>query len=141
MSGKYCQMDSPRQAYYRVSVKALIRNPEAKILFVRENGVLSIPGGGWDHGESIHECLARELTEEVSFVGEFRETLIHTQTIYNDAKQAWVLWLAYSVECDNFSFSAGIDAESIAWLSEAEIPDSRSGIMVRNVLESQKSQA
>src|SRR5689334_7791208 len=51
---------------YRVSLKALIRGPEGKILMVKEgSNDWGIPGGGLDHGESIEEGLRREVREEL----------------------------------------------------------------------------
>lgn len=60
----------PPTTFYRVSLKAVIRDEEGKILVVKENGSnWTLPGGGWDHGESERDALARELYEEVNFEG------------------------------------------------------------------------
>ena len=51
--------------FYRISIKALILNEEKKFLLMREeNGFWELPGGGLDFGETIDECLRRELREE-----------------------------------------------------------------------------
>lgn len=52
--------------FYRVAVKCLIFNDEQAVLVVRaDEGDIEIPGGGWEHGETIEECVQRELSEEL----------------------------------------------------------------------------
>lgn len=54
-----------KNAYYRVSVKAKIKQNN-KILLVREDGKKwDLPGGGIEHDETIEQALERELKEEV----------------------------------------------------------------------------
>ena len=54
-----------KNAYYRVSVKAKIKQNN-KILLVKEDGKKwDLPGGGLEHNETIEEALKRELKEEV----------------------------------------------------------------------------
>ncbi|RYH58779.1 MAG: NUDIX hydrolase, partial [Alcaligenaceae bacterium] len=53
-------------AFYRVSVKALIRDDAGNVLVVKENqDTWSLPGGGIDHGEVPEVALLRELKEEL----------------------------------------------------------------------------
>jgi len=52
---------------YRVAVRALIVS-DNKMLAVKEvdgGGWWAIPGGGVDYGESLRECLLREINEEI----------------------------------------------------------------------------
>ena len=52
--------------YYRVAVKALIFNDDGQVLVVQNGeGLWEIPGGGWEHGESLRGCLDREIDEEL----------------------------------------------------------------------------
>jgi len=53
------------EAFYRTSVKALIKNSEGKILLSKEeNGMWELLGGGLDHGETPQTGLVREVQEE-----------------------------------------------------------------------------
>ena len=54
----------------RTSTKAIIIK-KSKILLLKmkdENGIwYSLPGGGQDYGETLHDCLKREVLEETSY--------------------------------------------------------------------------
>lgn len=111
--------------FYRVSLKAIIRDSAGRVLVVKENGDTNwgIPGGGWDHGESEHEALARELLEEVGFQGDFTSKIIATETFWLEHRESWLLWLVYEVTINGFdtqAFSVGADADEIAWVYPAE---------------------
>lgn len=52
--------------YYRVSIKAIILNAEQQMLVMQtSDGMWELPGGGWEHGESMQHCIRRELMEEL----------------------------------------------------------------------------
>lgn len=55
---------------YRVAVRALIVSDD-KILAVKEvdGDWWAIPGGGVDYGESLKDCLLREIKEEIGVLG------------------------------------------------------------------------
>lgn len=60
------QPSYPRQAYYRISLKALVFDDQQRLLvFKDDEGYWEMPGGGWDHEEDYQTCLERELAEEV----------------------------------------------------------------------------
>jgi 8-oxo-dGTP diphosphatase len=53
---------------YRISVKAIAKNDEGKILLIREkDGSWELPGGGLEHGEDPIIGLQREVSEETGF--------------------------------------------------------------------------
>lgn len=90
-------------AYYRVSVKAVVRDNCGKVLLVKEhNDYRVLPGGGIDHGESVQEALQRELTEEVgSDIQVKSANSIGVSTFYTRTHKAWFMWLIFEVILDN----------------------------------------
>lgn len=115
--------------FYRVACKAIIRNDKGELLVVKENGSeWDLPGGGWDHGETARDCLARELFEEVAFRGEFDYQAVGAQPFYLPDKQAWLLWLLYEVTprvVDESQFTPGEHAEAMTWLDVANWTDAQ----------------
>jgi 8-oxo-dGTP pyrophosphatase MutT (NUDIX family) len=52
--------------FYRVSVKAIVFDAEDRLLVVQERaGHWELPGGGWEHGETLEQCVRREFREEL----------------------------------------------------------------------------
>jgi ADP-ribose pyrophosphatase YjhB (NUDIX family) len=52
--------------FYRVALKALIFDDKQRLLLSKnDEGQWEIPGGGWEHAESIEDCIRRELQEEL----------------------------------------------------------------------------
>ena len=68
----------PRSPFYRVAIKALVKNDQDRLLVTQsDDGLWEIPGGGWEHeDEDLRACLGREILEElgveVDFVGPVR---------------------------------------------------------------------
>ena len=55
-----------QQAWYRISVKALIYNEKWEFLLTKENNwTWDIPGWWLDHWENFDVCIKRELQEEM----------------------------------------------------------------------------
>jgi 8-oxo-dGTP diphosphatase len=49
-----------------VSLKALIFDADRSILVAQtKDGFWELPGGGWEHGETMQNCLRREVMEEL----------------------------------------------------------------------------
>lgn len=89
--------------FYRVSIKAIIRNNRDEILVVKEHqDAWELPGGGLDHGESVHDCLRRELREELHITTDFTEKFLKVETQYMPSRpdktlDFWKLSMWYEV--------------------------------------------
>lgn len=69
--------------FYRVSIKALIKNSKGEVLVVKEyQDKWELPSGGLDQGETIHDCLKRELKEELNITNESIESFNKIETQY-----------------------------------------------------------
>ncbi len=50
---------------YRISIKAVIKDEQGRVLLLQERGgSWELPGGCLDHGEVPREALVREISEE-----------------------------------------------------------------------------
>ena len=108
--------------FYRVSLKAVIRNNNGEVLVNKEgtSDTWNLPGGGWDHGETEHAALARELQEEVGYTGDFKSTPFKTAVFWLESKQAYLLWIVYDVTTENMNFGVGDDSTEIAFIHPHE---------------------
>ena len=104
-------------AFYRVSVKALIKNTEGYVLVVKENqDTWSLPGGGLDHGEVAEECLMRELYEELGVRDARILGINQTRTLELTAKKAWLFWLVYDVTLDPSHIQIGEGVSEVCFI-------------------------
>ncbi|HYG83953.1 MAG TPA: NUDIX hydrolase [Verrucomicrobiae bacterium] len=109
------------KCFYRVSIKAVIRNAHGQVLVVKEknNPKWNLPGGGMDYGETEQEALRRELYEEVGYVGDFSYEPLGIEPMFLESKQAWQLWVVYDVAPAHFDFIVGEEADEIAFMDPA----------------------
>lgn len=107
--------------FYRISLKAVIRDTEGKVLVNKEcdSTTWSLPGGGLEHSESIQEALARELEEEVGYKDTFSFTIRDTARFWIESRQAWLFWVVYDVVPETYDFSPGTDSTEIAFVDPA----------------------
>lgn len=54
-------------SFFRVSIKLMVRDADGRALLVRnkDDGSWCLPGGGWDYGETVEQCIRREIQEEL----------------------------------------------------------------------------
>lgn len=104
--------------FYRVSLKAVIRNEKGEVLVNKEyeSTTYSLPGGGWEHAESLDIALARELKEEVSYDGSFTFTIRDTTRFWIESRQAWLLWIVLDVIPEHFTFEPGVDSTEVTFV-------------------------
>jgi ADP-ribose pyrophosphatase YjhB (NUDIX family) len=103
--------------FYRVSVKALVRDPSNNILVIKENqDTWSLPGGGLDHGEDPAKGVLRELHEELGVKYAEVGSISCIKTFYLKQKQAWLMWIVYEVKISNTVFTYGEGVTSVTFL-------------------------
>ncbi|MGH7241176.1 MAG: NUDIX hydrolase [Candidatus Saccharimonadales bacterium] len=52
--------------FYRAAVKVLIMDELGRLLVTQnKDGEWEIPGGGWEHDETLLQCVTREMDEEL----------------------------------------------------------------------------
>lgn len=118
--------------FYRISLKAIIRNEKGEVLVNKEKGRgnWSLPGGGWDHGETKFECMKRELKEEIGYVGELTMDLkAVSDPIFMPSKQNWLVWLVYDVTLANKDVSVGNESDEVTFINPK---DSKNHLLLAN---------
>lgn len=112
--------------FYRVSLKAVIRNEDNNVLVTKEGDyVWSFPGGGMEHGETEYETLAREMEEEAYITAPFIARPLGADTVFVDHLNTWVLWIFYEVTFpEGLSYSAGKDVWEIEFKDPKLFEDS-----------------
>ena len=115
-------------AFYRVSVKAVILNKRSEVLVVHEGEDWTLPGGGLDHGEEALEALKRELYEETLISSSFKAEFMGTESFYVESKDAMALWIIYRLQMteSDFAYEAGEDADEVAFRNPEIFKDSES---------------
>lgn len=108
---------------FRISLKAVIYNPEGMLLVVKEHGLnWGLPGGGMDFGETFQQALARELHEEVGYKGAFTFDVIDTaDPMHLPSINAWQVYVVCHVVPEHFDFCIGKDAEAIKFVDPAKL--------------------
>jgi len=107
----------------------VIRNENGEVLVNKEAGRdhWSLPGGGWDHGETRLECMKRELKEEVGYDGELTMELRDvSEPIFMPIKQNWLVWLVYKVELANNTVLVGDESDEITFIDPEQFKNSSS---------------
>ena len=108
--------------FYRVSVKALIKNDKNEILVVKESqDFWSLPGGGLDHGEIAQDAIKREIMEELGVSGVEVGEIVYTKPIYLDRLDVWVLWVVYEATLTVNVFEFGDGVTDAKFISVAEL--------------------
>lgn len=108
--------------FYRVSVKALIKNSQNQVLVLKENqDTWSLPGGGLDHGEDPKAGILRELKEELGIENPFIKGIGSVKTFHLEPKSAWLLWIVFDVEVDTEEFIFGEGVTDARYIDVSEL--------------------
>lgn len=113
---------------HKVIGVAVIWNDEGQILIDRRRsegamgGLWEFPGGKVQPGETIEECIKREIKEELAIeiaVGEHLITVDHTYTHLSVTLTVhhcrWVTGIPQAVECDEICWISLDDLERFAF--------------------------
>lgn len=128
---------SSGETFYRVSVRAMIFNEQREIMLVREEAGndFNLPGGGLDHGETPHDCLVRELREEINLSSPFTENLLSVQTRWLESKKAWLMEIVYTIQYEELIFDVDAGIDEMRWVNPQTIDDSTpANSMIRRAL-------
>ncbi len=114
-------------AFYRVSIRALIREGDRFLMGKRKTSWETF-GGGLDFGEDIQEGLKRELEEEVGFnvlsVAD-RPCLALPHIVHNSRGMAWFynFPIYYETVIEPDSFDPSREYSEVRWCTLDEIQE------------------
>jgi 8-oxo-dGTP diphosphatase len=99
-----------KSPYYRVSVKAIVRDDQDRVLVCADDtGTYELPGGGWEHGETFEEALSREFEEEmgvaVQKVGNLLFAYYGRGTYQGEVRKCLMLRIVAEAELESFDFT------------------------------------
>ena len=116
--------------FYRVSAKAVIRNDKNEVLVIKEHSdKWELPGGGLGHGEGIHECLRRELFEELHITNDFTEEFLKVETQYMPSRPEkeldfWKMSIYFEVKIiGDFAITPSEDLADMQWLPDSVLEE------------------
>ena len=114
-----------QEAFYRTSVKALIKNSDGKILLSKEeNGFFDFLGGGLDHGETLQEGLKREVLEETNLrIKNIALNPSYFITFYSKSNTRWAANVLMECELKDLNFTASDECVALEFFSPQEIID------------------
>ena len=114
-----------QEAFYRTSVKALIKNSDGKILLCQEeSGFYVFLGGGLDHGETLQEGLKREVLEETKLtVKNIALKPSYFVTFYSKSNTRWTSNVLLECELENLNFTPSSECIAIEFFTPQEILD------------------
>ncbi len=117
-------MTQTPQHFYRVSIKGLVLDEtRTKFLVVQEDTELwELPGGGMEHGELPHDCLKREIREEMGLeVTSIADTpsfvLSFTKKI---DVEFWLINILYETKLASLAFTPSDECIAIRFVTPEE---------------------
>ncbi len=113
-------------AFYRVSVRGLMRKDCKFLLGHHKDGTWETFGGGLDFGENPQEALEREILEETGCITSYiskKPILALPHIVHNQRGLDWFynLPIYYEVEFNISQFDFGLQYSEIEWFTLEEI--------------------
>ena len=123
MSLTFEQLAELPSPFYRVAVKAIIMDDANRMLMVfSKDGNPEVPGGGLEHGESLEDCLRREVREELGV--EILEIGKPAFTYASKTNRGWHAFrIAIPVTLASTDFVVGEDMGEARFVTKQELLD------------------
>jgi mutator protein MutT len=102
---------------------AVIRNGQGKILIDRRlssslmGGLWEFPGGKIEAGETVPECIVREIKEELGIKIEINEHLLTINHDYSEFKVTLIVYLCHLLKGE----PQPLECEEIRWVEISEL--------------------
>ncbi len=110
--------------FYRVSVKGLVLDEtRTKFLVVQEDdGLWELPGGGMEHGELPHDCVRREIKEEMGLeVTEIADNPSFFLSFHKKTDKAyWMVNVFYELKLAHLSFTPSNECIAVRFVTPEE---------------------
>lgn len=114
-------MSEIQKCFYRTSIKALILDDQKRFLLaLEESGAWELPGGGLDFGENPHDCLVREIKEEMGLEVTYmakQPSYFVTTLILNNMYKANVL---YETKVKDLNFTPSNECIGVKFFTKEE---------------------
>jgi 8-oxo-dGTP pyrophosphatase MutT (NUDIX family) len=84
-----------------------------------------LPGGGLDHSESVHDCLKRELFEELNITNDFTESFYKIETQHMPSRpdkelDFWKMSMYFDVKIiGDFTFTLSEDLTDARFMPDS----------------------
>jgi len=115
-------------AFYRVSVRGLMKEGDKFLLGHHKDGTWETFGGGLDFGENLQESLKREILEETGCVTSYISEgpiLALPHIVHNKRDMDWFynFPIYYDVKFDISKFDSNLQYSEIKWFTLEEIQE------------------
>ena len=110
------------KTFYRVSIKALILDESRTkfLIILEDSGYWELPGGGLNLGESVEECLTREVQEEAGFTVTGMAKFPAYVMVGENMKGKPSVNIVYETEVRDFNFISSNECQEIKFVNSAE---------------------
>ena len=122
--------------YYRTSIKALVLDEAKKFLLIQEaDGKWELPGGGLEFGETPHDCLRREIKEEMGVEVINIDSAPSYFLSQQNLKFQWVTNAIYLAELKSLDFIPSDECIAVKFFTREEATKELTSINVTKFLD------
>jgi len=107
--------------FYRVTFRALIFNDHQELLVFRNSeGFWELPGGGWEHTESIEQSISREVAEEIGATVDSIGDFVAVWSSKNEKYGYMQLRIGIRVKLRDYDFAPAGEATEVRFVDKQE---------------------